>query len=347
MNINPSAYTITELIDRLNRREVFINRDYQRSQGVWPPTAKSYFIDTILEEFPFPKLYFHQIYDKARKVPVMEVVDGQQRLYTIQEFINDEFVLSASSKNHAGKKFSYLSDEEQAKFQMTRVPVDVILAADRPKILEMFRRMNAYTAPLNAAEKRHAKFQGEFKWFVVDVADEIGPVLSEFGVLTPKQMVRMADFEMIAELAIVLRNGIISKSDSELEKIYKDLDADFPRSNDYNNVLVSFFEMIRDSLSDLRGSFLMKPYAIHSLFCAYAHLYFDLPNGRQDLGIDSPRTRPVINSRKIRDLLEVSAAHETKDTDGTYKNYVNAALTTTTKKAQRIARTKALLSILS
>ena len=346
MNINPSAYTITELVDRLNRKEVTINRDYQRSQGVWPLSAKTYFIDTILEEFPFPKLYFYQIYDKARKVPVMEVVDGQQRLFTIKEFINDEFKLSSASKNFSGKIFSDLADEHQQLFRMTRVPVDVILAAERPKLLEMFRRMNAYTAPLNTAEKRHSKYQGLFKWFAVEVANEISPIISEFGILTPKQMVRMADSEMIAEFALALRNGIVSRSESDLDKIYREFDVNFENADQYRKIIVSFFYLIRDNLSEIRGSYLMKPYAVHSLFCAFAQILNGIPNGIADLGEKPSGKMPAINNSKLALLREVSEAHETKDTDGRFGPYVEAVLSTTTKRAQRTIRTKTLISIL-
>jgi hypothetical protein len=344
MNINTSAYTISELIDRLDRKEVKINRDYQRGEGVWPLSAKSYFIDTILEEYPFPKLYFYQIYDKARKKPVMEVIDGQQRLFTINEFLKGELKLTSSSKVYSGKCFEDLSEEDQQKFRMTRVPVDVVLAAERPKLLEMFRRMNAYTAPLNASEKRHSRFQGKFKWFAVELADEISPVLSEFNILTSKQMIRMADSELIAELCIALRSGIINKSESELEKIYRELDQDFPESEKYRNLIVSFFDYVRDNLSEIRSPYLMKPYAIHSLFCAFSHIKVGIPNGDADLGIPCRKKPPLANAQVISDLQEISDAHETKNLTGRFGDYVNASLSTTTKRAQRIARTKTFIN---
>ena len=346
MNINSSAYTISELIDRLDRKEVKINRDYQRGEGVWPVSAKSYFIDTILEEYPFPKLYFYQIYDSARKKPIMEVIDGQQRLFTINEFLKGELKLTSSSGSFSGKYFDDLSEEDQQKFRMTRVPVDVVLAAERPKLLELFRRMNAYTAPLNASEKRHSKFQGKFKWFAVELADEISPILSEFNILTSKQMIRMADSEMIADLCIVLRSGIISKSESGLNKIYKELDDDFPDSEKYRDLIVSFFAYVRDNLSEIRTPYLMKPYAIHSLFCAFSHIKSGIPNGAVDLGVPCRKKPPLADARVIADLQEISDAHETKNLSGRFGEYVSASLSTTTKRAQRIARTKTFIDII-
>ena len=61
MEINNSAYTIAEIIGGYTRKDIRINRSYQRSGGIWPSSAQTYFIDTILEKYPFPKLYFLRV----------------------------------------------------------------------------------------------------------------------------------------------------------------------------------------------------------------------------------------------------------------------------------------------
>lgn len=67
MNINHAEYTIAEMAERYSQKELVINRQYQRGGGLWPPSAQTYFLDTILEKYPFPKLYFYQTYNKAKK----------------------------------------------------------------------------------------------------------------------------------------------------------------------------------------------------------------------------------------------------------------------------------------
>ena len=86
MKVEESKYSIAEIIDWLNKRELIVNTEYQRGGGLWPSTAKSYFIDTILKDFPFPKVYFHERLDRETKRPRREIVDGQQRLSTILDF---------------------------------------------------------------------------------------------------------------------------------------------------------------------------------------------------------------------------------------------------------------------
>lgn len=84
------------------------NTEYQRSGGLWPAPAKSYFIDTIIKEFPFPKVYFHERIDMKTKRPCREIVDGQQRLSTIVDFVEDKFALGSNAGEMQGKRFSDL-----------------------------------------------------------------------------------------------------------------------------------------------------------------------------------------------------------------------------------------------
>jgi hypothetical protein len=346
MEITHSEYTITEIVDRYDK-DIRVNRDYQRGGGLWPDSAKVYFIDTILEQYPFPKLYFHQIYDKIKKKPFLEVVDGQQRILTIIDFLNDKIRLTGASQNYKGLVFSDLPEDIQDRVRMVRIQVDIILAADKTKLLEMFRRMNAYTAPLNAAEQRHAKYQGNFKWFSVKIADKITSVLEQFGILSSKQMLRMADVELIAELCIVLDSGIGHKSAKAMEDIYYKYDKIFPPEKEelFSKAIISFFDLLTTQFSMLRGTHLMKSYAVHSFFCAFAQIQYGIPNGEDSVGVPSLRSSVKTDDMTISRLQALSYAHEVGDTEGEFKDYVEATITTT-KEAQRKARSKVLASIL-
>ena len=57
MKILHSQFTIAEVRDMLERGDLTVNKSYQRSPNIWPVDAQSYFIDTILEGYPFPKVY--------------------------------------------------------------------------------------------------------------------------------------------------------------------------------------------------------------------------------------------------------------------------------------------------
>src|SRR6478672_4846121 len=138
MKVEESKYSIAEIIHWLKQRELVVNTEYQRGGGLWPPSAKSYFIDTILKEFPFPKVYFHERLDRETKRPRREIVDGQQRLTTILDFIDGKFSLGSNALGFEGKRFDGLTEDQQESFYSYTVLVDVIRNADRSEILQMF-----------------------------------------------------------------------------------------------------------------------------------------------------------------------------------------------------------------
>jgi uncharacterized protein with ParB-like and HNH nuclease domain len=63
---------------------------------VWLPKPKSYLLDSIARGFPIPPIYIREILDPNRRKTVREVVDGQQRMQTILDFLEGRFVILKS-----------------------------------------------------------------------------------------------------------------------------------------------------------------------------------------------------------------------------------------------------------
>lgn len=339
MEITRSSFTISEIRDMWQRRELIVNKNYQRSSSVWPDSARTYFIDTILNRYIFPKVYFYQVFDKARKKVIREIVDGQQRLTTILSFLNDEFSLSNRSIKHQGRRFSDLDEELQQQFLTYSVEVDIIYSAEQADLLAMFTRMNAYTAPLNPAEKRHAEFEGPFKWFIIEATGEIGPRLVEFNILTSKQAIRMHDAEFLTELAIVLEHGIVNKSEKSLTQIYKQHDKTFPREQEFRDRIYEFMQVLEQDFAPLKNTFITKSYVCHSLFCALMQKKYGIPGG-DDLGIPSDGVFFTNLQSTIDALGALAGAHELQDLTGPYGEYVDACMSTTHRVKQRTIRAK-------
>lgn len=345
MEISHSEFTVHDLIGMYERKELVINKEYQRNPGVWPATAKTYFIDTILESFPFPKMYLYQNYDKAGKRPYKEIVDGQQRFTTIFEFYSNKLTLTSSSKNFSGKKFENLDEDIQRIFLTARIQADVILSADKSSLLELFRRMNSYTAPLNESEKRNAEFQGPFKWYINELSKRYAATLQEWGVFKPRDIIRMKDMEFFTDLSLVVDGGqITSKSTSSFKKIYGKYNEDFANKNYFFEVLTNTLDAIFD-IEELKYSHMCKEYTLYSLFCAFAQLRYGILSNIH--GMETIGKYYSNKSTAIEKLLEISAAHENKDESGKYGKYVKACIGTTTKRQQRTDRTDAIIKCIS
>lgn len=346
MKLDNSTYSVAELRDMLNRKDLVVNKSYQRGAGLWPSSARSYFIDTILTGFPFPKLYFSESLDRSSRKVVREIVDGQQRITSIIDFINDKFSLTSVSRQYAGKSFSDLPEETQLAFLAHPVPVDVIRNANKGDILEMFRRMNAYTLPLNEAEKRHAQFHGDFKWFINRLTDELSATFVGFNILTNRQIVRMADAELIAEMVLSLEKGLISTSPKLLNDLYASNDENFPKEAEYGVLIREFFEFLIQQLTDFKDSYLMKSYTIHALFCACVHNRIGLPDADDEIGVAPIGSFYTDIDAAREQLRALSLAHESHDLEGAFKDYVLAVEGATTRKPSRVKRVQFLVKAL-
>ena len=342
MRIDSSTYSIGELLEMLQRSDIWVTREYQRGARLWPVGARSYFMDTILTAFPFPKLYFYEYLDRESRKTRREIVDGQQRIGAMVDFVNDKYVLTNVSQQFHGKKFSDLDIEIQDSLLGYSVPVDVIRNAEKSDILEMFRRMNAYTLPLNEAEKRHSTYQGLFKWFINESASECTPAFIEFGILTNRQIVRMADAELLAEMILALERGIISSNNKMLSDLYKKYDVDFDPVAEYRSKLTEFFGYLTGHLGELRCSFLMKPYVVHSLFCASMHNKYGLPGVEGKTGLAPIGTIATNPDQAYQSLQALSMAHEEKDLEGEFGEYVWGCIGGTNREPRRVVRVKYL-----
>ena len=345
MIINSNNYSIAELVGMLNRNELQVNSEYQRGSRLWPSGPRSYFIDTILESFPFPKLYFYEVYDRIHGEVRRELVDGQQRVSTIQDFINNVFAISGESQ-FRGMCFRDLNDDQTAEFMGYSVSVDVIRNASRGDILQMFRRMNAYTLPLNEAEKRHSMFHGDFKWFTNSLADELSGFFSNYGVFTNRQILRMADAELISEIVLTMERGMLSTTPGELRAIYRRNDTNgFPEAQAYHLRITQAVREITN-FRELVNSHLMKPYAFHTLIVAAMHLYERIPALDAQISLQFPDIVGIPNADAEQNLASLAHAHEIQEVEGPYAEYVWGCQAGTNRAGRRLARLKGVLQAL-
>jgi len=99
LNKVATQFTVADYCKGMTRNEIIVNKDYQRSDKVWPSAARSYLIETILKGFPVPKLYLYQITDVKSRETHKEIVDGQQRSMAILGFYKDEFKIGKLAEN--------------------------------------------------------------------------------------------------------------------------------------------------------------------------------------------------------------------------------------------------------
>lgn len=170
-----SVLALTELRDKLN-----LSPDYQRPGGVWSLKKKQLFIDSLLNGYDIPKLYFHHLTGKyADKKNDYAIIDGRQRLEAIWDFIDGRIALADDFKffeneefKAAGMTFPEIQEEFPRlliRFHARSLSVMVVTADDLDFIEDMFSRLNE-AVPLNAAEKRNA-LGGPLPKIIKEIAD--------------------------------------------------------------------------------------------------------------------------------------------------------------------------------
>lgn len=342
LNINRNTQTINDLSNWMAEGSLVINPNYQREKGLWPINARTYFIDTILNDFPFPKIIIRDMIDIKTRKSKREIIDGQQRMTTINDFINDNLTLSAVSKNYSGKKFSELEEDTRRAFLAYQVSVDNIIDAPTTEtVLEIFRRVNSYTVPLNETEKRHARFQGEFKWFVLELAKTYTPLFESYEILTTRQMARMDDADLLTELCLLLDEGIATKSNQKKAKLYQKYDINFPKRTDFEKKIKAVFDYIKTDLNEVLAAKVLKGYSLYSLFAALIYNKWGLVNSNL-FNRSLPKIDVFCSDNKMatQNILELYNSVDNDETEGKFKEFVRANKRATSNKDARLIRTK-------
>jgi hypothetical protein len=158
---------VDRLASALSRFE--LQPSYQRQSDVWGEEKRQLFIDSLLNGYDVPKLYFHRLPRAKTPAPVFAIVDGKQRLEAIRAFLKNEFALSqdfvdvegeseTTASLAGGKTFTELTQQHPAlagRLMDRGLDVVVIETPDLEIIEELFSRLNE-AVPLNAPEKRNA-----------------------------------------------------------------------------------------------------------------------------------------------------------------------------------------------
>ena len=160
----------------------------------------------------------------ATKKSVREVVNGQQRLRAILDFAENKLVLSKRASEFVGvKRYSDLSEQQQEAFLSYPIAVDQLVNASIDDVLEVFARLNSYTVSLNDPEKRHAKWQGDFKWAIRASSRKWAAFWEKYKVLTVRERVRMLDDSLTAEMVGILLEGIKDGGQPKIGALYQEV----------------------------------------------------------------------------------------------------------------------------
>lgn len=255
---------IQDLVNMHKNGELNLNPWYQR-RSVWIQPQKAYLINTIFEKKPIPSLYIRHSLDIDAEKSIRDIVDGQQRIRAILEYVDNQF--ASKHPNYPKRvKYSQLKRTEIENFKLTSLSIGYLLGATDEDVIEIFGRLNSVSKSLNAQEKRNARYSGEFKQFCLMQAAKRVVTWRDLRVFSANDIARMEEVQFVSDLAVNLINGLSDYSAPKLDKTYKEYDEDFPNHDE----IESRFEKIFTQIAAL------KPESIRDTVFSRPPIFFSL-----------------------------------------------------------------------
>ncbi|WP_299112565.1 DUF262 domain-containing protein [uncultured Winogradskyella sp.] len=162
------ARQLVDLISEIKRGKLILSPPFQRNL-VWRTIHKIDFIKTILLGFPFPQIFLAKGELNAEELTTTSVVvDGQQRMNSILEYINNEYKV----EGHYYNELTMADRESFLKYEIAIIELD--MESDDPQIIDIFQRLNRTFYSLTKIEKLASEYaSSEFMLIAKLLSNEI------------------------------------------------------------------------------------------------------------------------------------------------------------------------------
>jgi len=254
------------------RNELEMKPPFQRNP-VWTDKQKSYLIDSILNEYPVPEIYMQEIVSDKGEVKYI-IVDGQQRIRAILEFVSNQFSIDPKdSPQWADLTFDELRPEEKKRIYEYDFVARYLPDIDDTQIRAIFGRLNRNNVALNQQELRQATYWGPFIKTMNEIAEYEN--WGKLDIFSSNDIKRMLDVEFISELTIAVINGHQNKK-LTLDKYYQLYESEFEQ----RNLIKELFDSVLRELIFIMPTETSRWYKktdFYSLFVVFANHKSSLP----------------------------------------------------------------------
>jgi hypothetical protein len=170
VDYDTKEFTIELLLSKFTKgreedeNEIYV--PYYQRAFVWTKEKQSKFIETIILGLPTPSIFAADLEDGR-----LEIVDGSQRIRTLEAFITNTLELEklAVLESLNGSYFKDLPVPIQRKFKNTTLRLIVLSEkSDEDVRFMLFERFNTENDVLKSMEIRLGSSQGQFTKFVVE-----------------------------------------------------------------------------------------------------------------------------------------------------------------------------------
>ncbi|MBD2849090.1 DUF262 domain-containing protein [Acinetobacter baumannii] len=245
-----SEYTVEILAKKIAEKEYTVP-NYQR-EFTWDEPRKCKFIESLLIGLPIPFVFFWMNDETGQ----LEIVDGSQRLRTIEEYLNNRLTLSGLERLDLlnGTKFQDLPLARRRKILNISLR-GIILSedTDMEARVDLFERINTGSQVANPAEVRRGALQGSFMDFVTELAKD--PLFNKLAPVSKKQEKVRESEELVARF-FAYTDGLDGYKDDVspflfryIKKMNKKFDEDPNLKNVYQERFVKMLNFVDKSFT--------------------------------------------------------------------------------------------------
>lgn len=293
---SPSTKKISTLYKEIKRKNLVLQPDFQR-RFVWNNKHKEKFIDTILSGFPIPEIYVAQ---RGIDIDTIEseevVVDGQQRLHTIMEYIDEP----EESKifGNIVKKYKELTKDEKEDFLNYLLIVRDLGDIPADDIKEVFKRINSTQYALNSIELHNAVYDGAFINVAKEIIEEID--VTKLPFFSDSQISRMDDLLFILLIMSTIQEGGYFVSDKYVEKYVADFNEEYPEKKEIKNKIIKVFKYI-NKMNLSQDSLWMRKSCYFTLFIEIYKSFEKIEKKAESLKLELEKMEEQVESNKNKD----------------------------------------------
>ena len=273
--------TVKSIYDDFANGNLVVDTTYQRRR-VWLEQDKVRLIETILMGLIIPEVFFWPAsVDPETGESITHIVDGQQRIDAIVDFIEGKYRLVSRyfldekmREKYGNLAFSELPPEAKRTIWTYKLSVvDIDKSWSKEQIMTMFYRLNLTDYNLNEQEKRNSKVS-----IFGDKAEALARIdfWSKMRVFSAADARRMKDTEYCCSVYILAQEGIIDQTNSKrINQYYDDYAEKFDEDESLTNRIIAAMEII-DRLTDKSMlSFISKKAQMYTMFCLAFRLVDD------------------------------------------------------------------------
>ncbi len=264
---------IQQIYNDFRDEVLIVDQSYQR-RSIWLERDKIRLIETILLGLIIPEVYFWDAEtDPDSGKTITHIVDGQQRISAVVDFINNNFKLSKEhliteqiKEKYGDKRFADLSNDDKIIIWTFNFSIVRIKDKNKDEIRNIFYRLNLTDYSLNDQEKRHSNTWGCF----ADLSKEISelPFWNDYNLFNYGDVKRMKDEEFCASLLLLARKGIINQvNQAPLNEAYADYASDYPDYESDKQRVLKWIEAFKKLYSSEHRSFIRKRTQLYTVFC--------------------------------------------------------------------------------